>query len=210
METEKNSIQVKAEQNNKNAKNDNWKVGVSMAAGAAIGSSATAMAQDKIEETPDTPQPEPEPEPTITPEPEPIPEPEPEPFPDPEPIPEPMPEPEPEPIPEPEPEPRPEGVFRTLSYDTITVEDGSLADVAIVEIAGETGALVDNDRDGIADSFMIDLNGNGIIDQDEISDVEHMQISMAELENQLAQPESPIITDNGDYNNHGDINGYMA
>lgn len=202
MKTEENMDLVQAERNNKTSKNDNWKVGVSMAIGAAIGASATtAMAQNNESEASVDPQPEPVPQPT------PIPEPEPNPIPMPNP--EPIPDPEPEPIPNPEPE------ITVLSYETVTGEDGNLMDVAVVEIEGETAAIIDVDRDGTADALIAGWNGNGIIDPEEVNNIEHQQISMADLAANVAQQPQvdiyePVANNEEDYNNNGDINGYMA
>ena len=45
MKTEEN---LNLDQNNKNTKNDNWKVGVSMAVGAVIGASGTSALADTL------------------------------------------------------------------------------------------------------------------------------------------------------------------
>ena len=77
MKTEEN---LNLDQNNKNTKNDNWKVGVSMAVGAVIGASGTSALADTLHGDVDVdPTPEPEPQPIPVPDPEPTPEPEPQP-----------------------------------------------------------------------------------------------------------------------------------
>lgn len=203
MKTEEN---LNLDQNNKNTKNDNWKVGVSMAVGAVIGASGTSALADTLHGDVDV-------DPTPEPEPQPIPVPDPEPTPEPEPQPDPKPTPEQDPIPVPEPTPGPEEeqFVTVLSYETIPGEDGNLMDVAIVDVNGTTAAIVDIDRDGTADALIADWDGNGVIDQNEVSPIE-CYVSMAELEANVATP-TPDVYDpiaQNDYNNHGDVNGYLA
>ena len=179
MKTEEN---LNLDQNNKNTKNDNWKVGVSMAVGAVIGASGTSALADTLHGDVDVnPTPEPEPQPT------------------------------PVPDPEPTPAPEPGQVVTVLSYETVPGEDGNLMDVAIVDVNGTTAAIVDIDRDGTADALIADWDGNGVIDQNEVSPIE-CYVSMAELEANVATP-TPDVYDpiaQNDYNNHGDVNGYLA
>lgn len=203
MKTEEN---LNLDQNNKNTKNDNWKVGVSMAVGAVIGASGTSALADTLHGDVDVaPTPEPEPQPIPVPDPEPTPEPEPKPDP------KPTPEEEPIPIPGPTPGPEEEQFVTVLSYETIPGEDGNLMDVAIVDVNGTTAAIVDIDRDGTADALIADWDGNGVIDQNEVSPIE-CYVNMAELEANVATP-TPDVYDpiaQNDYNNHGDVNGYLA
>lgn len=203
MKTEEN---LNLDQNNKNTKNDNWKVGVSMAVGAVIGASGTSALADTLHGDVDV-------DPTPEPEPQPIPVPDPEPTPEPEPKPDPKPTPEEEPIPVPGPTPGPEEeqFVTVLSYETIPGENGNLMDVAIVDVNGTTAAIVDIDRDGTADALIADWDGNGVIDQNEVSPIE-CYVNMAELEANVATP-TPDVYDpiaQNDYNNHGDVNGYLA
>ena len=191
MKTEEN---LNLDQNNKNTKNDNWKVGVSMAVGAVIGASGTSALADTLHGDVDV-------DPTPEPEPQPIPVPDPEPTPEPEPI----------PVPGPTPGPEEEQFVTVLSYETIPGEDGNLMDVAIVDVNGTTAAIVDIDRDGTADALIADWDGNGVIDQNEVSPIE-CYVSMAELEANVATP-TPDVYDpiaQNDYNNNGDVNGYLA
>ena len=183
MKTEEN---LNLDQNNKNNKNDNWKVGVSMAVGAVIGASGTSALADTLHGDVDV-DPTPEPEPKPTPEQDPI------------------------PVPGPTPDPEEEQFVTVLSYETIPGEDGNLMDVAIVDVNGTTAAIVDIDRDGTADALIADWDGNGVIDQNEVSPIE-CYVSMAELEANVATP-TPDVYDpiaQNDYNNNGDVNGYLA
>lgn len=203
MKTEEN---LNLDQNNKNTKNDNWKVGVSMAVGAVIGASGTSALADTLHGDVDV-------DPTPEPEPQPIPIPDPEPTPEPEPKPDPKPttEEEPTPVPGPTPGPEEEQFVTVLSYETVPGEDGNLMDVAIVDVNGTTAAIVDIDRDGTADALIADWDGNGVIDQNEVSPIE-CYVNMAELEANVATP-TPDVYDpiaQNDYNNHGDVNGYLA
>lgn len=91
-----------------------------------------------------------------------------DPEPTPEPDPEPDPEPEPFPYPEPDPEPDPDTEVEVLSFQRVTLGDGSQADMAIVSINGQEAALVDMNLDGWADAMMADINEDGDISDNEV------------------------------------------
>ena len=67
---------------------------------------------------------------------------------------------------------------RVLSYETVTLEDGSLTDVAVVEIDGRETVFFDVDRDGIADVMAVDLNQDGQLDINEMVDIEDESLAM--------------------------------
>ena len=91
-----------------------------------------------------------------------------DPEPTPEPEPEPEPDPEPDPYPEPAPEPDPDTEVEVISFQQITLDDGSQADMAVVSINGQEAALVDMNLDGWADAMMADIDGSGDISDNEI------------------------------------------
>lgn len=96
--------------------------------------------------------------------------------PDPEPYPEPAPE------PEPEPEPDPDNSVEVVSFERVTLDDGSQADMALVNINGEEAAIVDIDLDGWADAMMADIDHSGDISDNEIVPINSDQpIAMAPL-----------------------------
>ncbi len=141
------------------------------------------------------------------------------PVPEPTPEPEPIPEPEPEPMPEPEPEPtpvvNPDPNVSVLAYQTVTNEDGSLSDVALVDVNGQSMVVVDGDRDGLADVMAADVNGNGVLDDGELYDLSDQNVEMSVFQDAYlagqngggyieAQAEGP------DYVNNADVDNYMA
>lgn len=142
--------------------------------------------------------------PTPAPEPEPTPEPEPEPTPNPEPRPEPTPEPVPEPTPEPE--------VEVVSYETVTNEDGSQMDVAVVNAQGQTVMIADVDQNGVADVMASDLNNNGQLDNGEIVDVSDQNIAMQPLQEAANMGGNEMIaqTNDVDYINDANVDDYIA
>ena len=58
---------------------------------------------------------------------------------------------------------------RVLSYERVTMDDGSQMDVATVSIDGQEAAIVDVDLDGWADGMIADANLDGNISEDEIT-----------------------------------------
>ena len=145
--------------------------------------------------------------PTPAPEPEPTPEPEPEP--EPEPRPEPTPQPEPEPNPGPTPE---EPEIEVVSYETVTNEDGSQMDVAVVNAQGQTVMIADVDQNGVADVMASDLNNNGQLDNGEIVDISEQKIAMQPLQEAANMGGNEMIaqTNDVDYINDANVDDYIA
>lgn len=84
--------------------------------------------------------------------------------------------------------------------------------LAEVEVDGITYHFADVNNDGIADLGAVDLNGNGVIDDSEVSYIENHGIMMADLDitqtdtsNQLAYND-----DLPDYTNDANVDEYMA
>lgn len=191
----------------------NVTTGMSTAAGAAVGSvagaavaPATAEAHEAVIVEP-TPQPAPQPEPEIAPAPQPVPEPEPEPEPQPAPAPRPAPQPAPAPEPQPEPEP---AEIEVVSYDRVTADDGSRMDVAVVSVDGREVGFIDADLDGEADLAVCDVNGNGVIEENEVEVVHGQGLAMRPLAD--AAGFSPELAQNDlpDYVNDADVDTYMV
>lgn len=148
--------------------------------------------------------------PTPAPEPEPTPEPEPDPTPNPEPRPEPTPG--PDPTPEPVPEPTPEPEIEVVSYETVTNEDGSQMDVAVVNAQGQSVIIADVDQNGYADVMASDLNNNGQLDEGEIVDVSDQSIAMQPLQAAANVGGNDMIaqTNDVDYINDANVDDYIA
>ena len=147
------------------------------------------------------------PEPTPVPTPNPAPS-KPEPS-KPEPVkPEP---PKPEPVkPEPpKPEPQPEPEVEVLGYETIQNNDGSLMDVALVRVDGQEVAFIDGDMDGMADVYVLDMNGNGTLEEEEFIPIRDQSLAMAPLR-EAVYGQEPLVTQDDDYINNADVDDFMA
>ena len=182
----------------KNEVKKNVATGASTAAGAVAGVFAGSALTPETAQAQETPTPNP----TPTPKPEPKPEPQPEPKPEP-PTPEP---PTPEP---PTPEPTTPEV-EVLSYDRVTNEDGSQMDIAVVSVNGNEVGVLDVDLDGEADVLMCDLNGNGMIEDNEVQYVTGEGIAMQDFQDGAGF--NPLYAQNDlpDYVNDADVDTYMA
>ena len=154
------------------------------------------------------------PTPHSTPQPAPEPNPTPEPMPDPEPRPEPTPTPDPvpEPNPDPVPEPTPESEIEVVSYETVTNEDGSQMDVAVVNAQGQAVMIADVDQNGLADIMASDLNYNGQLDNGEIVDVSDQNIAMQPLQDAANMNGNNMVAQTGepDYINDANVDDYIA
>ena len=145
-------------------------------------------------------------------------------HPTPAPTPEPTPTPEPEPEPMPNPEPRPDGPdgenpespeepeIEVVSYDTITNDDGSQMDVAVVNVQGQDVLIADVDPDGVADIMAADLNNNGQLDNGEIVDISDQNIAMQPLQEAANMGGNEMLaqTDDVDYINDANVDDYIA
>ena len=152
--------------------------------------------------------------PHSTPQPAPEPNPTPEPMPDPEPRPEPTPTPDPvlEANPDPAPEPTPESEIEVVSYETVTNEDGSQMDVAVVNAQGQAVMIADVDQNGVADIMASDLNYNGQLDNGEIVDVSDQNIAMQPLQDAANMNGNNMVAQTGepDYINDANVDDYIA
>lgn len=99
-----------------------------------------------------------------------------------------------------------------LDYQTVQAADGSQMDVAVVSAGGQQIAVIDADRDGVADVMMSDLNGDGQIQDNEIADVSSQNIDMHTLQEAAGgAPDSPVMTasnDAGDFDNDANVDAY--
>lgn len=99
-----------------------------------------------------------------------------------------------------------------ISYETITIENGSQMDVAVVRIDDQLVTITDTDQDGVADTVTADLNNNGQIEEGEITDVSDQNIAMPPLQEAVnAGMENFYVgTDDVDYINDANVDDYMA
>ena len=123
------------------------------------------------------------------------------PGPTPEPIPEPLPIPEPTPAPIPEPE------IEVLSYETVTYTDGSQMDVAVVSVDGQEVVFIDGNMDGVADVYVMDVNGDGTLDENEFIPIVDHSLAMTVFRKEVYQNE---LIAQEDYINNADVDAFMA
>ena len=121
---------------------------------------------------------------------------------------------EPNPTPEPTPasEPRPEPEIEVVSYETVTNEDGSQMDVAVVNAQGQAVMIADVDQNGVADIMAADLNNNGQLDNGEIVDVSDQNIAMQPLQDAANMNGNNMVAQTGepDYINDANVDDYIA
>ena len=106
-----------------------------------------------------------------------------------------------------------------LSYETITEEDGSQIDIAVVTSDGQPAIIADIDHDGHADVVASDLNNNGQLESSEVMELPGHTLAMQPLHD-AAVPNQPddngytIQTEDfantGDYINDANVQEYMA
>ena len=131
---------------------------------------------------------------------------------EPNPTPEPATEPNPTPEPTPASEPRPESEIEVVSYETVTNEDGSQMDVAVVNAQGQAVMIADVDQNGLADIMASDLNYNGQLDNGEIVDVSDQNIAMQPLQDAANMNGNNMVAQTGepDYINDANVDDYIA
>ena len=132
--------------------------------------------------------------------------------PTPHPTPEPATEPNPTPEPTPASESRPEPEIEVVSYETVTNEDGSQIDVAVVNAQGQAVMIADVDQNGVADIMASDLNYNGQLDNGEIVDVSDQNIAMQPLQDAANMNGNNMVAQTGepDYINDANVDDYIA
>ena len=128
------------------------------------------------------------------------------------PTPQPATEPNPTPEPTPASEPRPESEIEVVSYETVTNEDGSQMDVAVVNAQGQAVMIADVDQNGVADIMASDLNYNGQLDNGEIVDVSDQNIAMQPLQDAANMNGNNMVAQTGepDYINDANVDDYIA
>lgn len=98
---------------------------------------------------------------------------------------------------------------RVLGVPAVQLEDGSIMNVALLENEGDHALMVDVDNDGMIEVFVHDDNSNGYIEDHEIHDISHAEITVDELKMQQEIQESEYFTtsddDMPDYINDADL-----
>lgn len=96
-----------------------------------------------------------------------------------------------------------------LAYETISNEDGSQMDVAVVSVGGQEMGIYDVNVDGTADLLAVDENNNQQIEENEIHDISSENVSMQALHDDCIAQNDPSMQD-PDYINDGNVDNYMA
>lgn len=99
--------------------------------------------------------------------------------------------------------------IEVMTYEMVTNEDGSQMDVAIVSVDGQRMALIDGNMDGIADVYVMDANGNGILEDSEFIPLEDQNLSMVLLREAVDMGDS-LLAQTDDYVNDADVDDFMA
>lgn len=96
-----------------------------------------------------------------------------------------------------------------LEYTTLTNEDGSQMDLAVVSVDGQAMGVYDVNQDGVADLVAVDANENHQIEENEIHDISADGLSMQALQDDYLAQNDPSMQ-GPDYINDGDVENYMA
>ena len=102
--------------------------------------------------------------------------------------------------------------IEVVSYETVTNEDGSQIDVAVVNAQGQAVMIADVDQNGVADIMASDLNYNGQLDNGEIVDVSDQNIAMQPLQDAANMNGNNMVAQTGepDYINDANVDDYIA
>lgn len=102
---------------------------------------------------------------------------------------------------------------QVVSYETVTNEDGSQMDVAVVAVEGEAVIIGDLNQDGIADVMAHDENHNGQLETNEVQDISGQQLAMQPLHDAVDPNMGGYMAQNDsepDYTNDANVDAYMA
>lgn len=99
-------------------------------------------------------------------------------------------------------------IVEVEAYETISNEDGSQMDLAVVSVDGQEMGIYDVNQDGTADLMAADDN-NQQIEDNEIHDISSEGFSMQPLHDDYIAQNDPAMQ-GPDYINDGDVDNYMA
>lgn len=100
-----------------------------------------------------------------------------------------------------------------LGYETVTNDDGSQMDIAMINIEGHDAAVIDANMDGRADYIAVDTDGDSQVDEGEIVDVSHENIAMQDFQQAADMNQNNYLAMGGegpDYVNDANVDGYLA
>ena len=91
--------------------------------------------------------------------------------------------------------------------EVVVNPDGTMMEVAALSIDGHEAMIIDGDMDGMADVMAVDMNGNNIVDENEVLDVSEDGLAMAAFRE---QDYTLTAQTDDDYVNNADVDDYMA
>lgn len=91
--------------------------------------------------------------------------------------------------------------------EVVVNPDGTMMEVAALSIDGHEAMIIDGDMDGMADVMAVDMNGNNIVDENEVLDVSEDGLAMAAFREQDYTLTAQV---DDDYVNNADVDDYMA
>lgn len=88
-----------------------------------------------------------------------------------------------------------------LGVSNVELEDGSEVVVGGMTIGGNEVMVIDVDNDGVFDGMIADMNGDGVIDESEIINIQDSNLTVEQF-TEMAEPESAFdLADDGGYSN---------
>ena len=67
----------------------------------------------------------------------------------------------------------------------------------------------DGDMDGMADVYVLDMNGNGTLEEEEFIPIRDQSLAMAPLR-EAVYGQEPLVVQDDDYINNADVDDFMA
>ena len=115
----------------------------------------------------------------------------------------------PEPMSEPISIPTPEPEIEVVAYDTVVNEDGNKMDVAVINIDGQSVAFIDVDMDNVADVYVMDANGDNMLEEEEFVPIRDYSLSMVPFR-ETVYPGENWMAQEDDYINDANVDDFMA
>lgn len=99
--------------------------------------------------------------------------------------------------------------IQVLGVESVTFDDGSEGNVAVVEMGGQNVFLVDANNDNVFEGAFGDLNNDGVISDNEVADVSAAGMTVSDLQQQMVQQQSDLyMADMPDYTNDADPSAF--
>lgn len=90
-----------------------------------------------------------------------------------------------------------------------TMDDGSIVTIGEMDVNGQEVYVVDVDHNGTFDAMMADTNGDGVISENEICNIQGQGIEVADFQHQMdIDVSNNYLADMPDYTNDADLNGF--